>query len=89
MNHIVKRRGHEENYDERKLYASIYSSAVSVKEPIKVAEIIASEVVDNVNNWLKLKPIVTSNDIRRIAGRQLSAISSNAGYQYLHHRVIN
>ncbi len=88
MKHIIKRRGHFEPYDARKLYASIYSSVLSVREPVGTAELIATEVVKTVEQWLTPKHEVTANDIRRQAGACLSAIHADAGFQYLHHRVI-
>lgn len=88
MKHIVKRGGHVESYDERKLYASIYAASIAVREPAGSAELIANEVVKTVNNWLGTKHEVTSNDIRRIAGNHLRVINPDAGYQYVHHRVV-
>lgn len=88
MKHIVKRAGHTEAYDERKLYASIYASALSVREPIGSAELIAKEVVRLVEEWIDIKPEVTSNDIRHQAAHQLKAINPDAAFQYLHHRVV-
>ena len=88
MNHIVKRAGHSEPYDLRKLYASIYSACLSVRETPPTAELIAERVVKEFDKWLEHKHEVTSNDIRRVAGKYLTAINSDAGYMYLHHRVI-
>lgn len=88
MKHLVKRAGHTEAYDERKLYASIYSAALAVREHPGAAELIAQEVVQDVNTWLEKKHEVTSNDIRRIAAESLKVINPDAGHIYLHHRVI-
>ncbi len=88
MKHIVKRAGHVELFDEKKLYASIYAAALAVREPVGSAELIAQEVVKSVEQWLKPKHEVTSNDIRREAAKHLKAINEEAGFQYTHHRVI-
>lgn len=88
MKHIVKRAGHVESYDERKLYASIYAAALAVREPVGSAELIAKEVIDRVGEWLGSKHEVTSNDIRAQAAKHLSAINPDAAFQYLHHRII-
>jgi hypothetical protein len=88
MKHIVKRAGHTEPYDPHKLYASIYSACLSVREPVGTAELIANDVVGSVELWLRPKHEVTANDIRRQAGKHLSVINPEAAYQYLHHRVI-
>jgi transcriptional regulator NrdR family protein len=88
MKHIVKRAGHSEPYDIRKLYASIYAACLSVREHPPTAELIAEEVGAGVSNWLEHKHEVTSNDIRRVAAKHLHAINPDAAYMYLHHRVV-
>ncbi len=88
MKHIVKRAGHTETYDSRKLYASIYAACLSVREPVGTAEVIANDVVGSVEIWLTPKHEVTANDIRHQSGKHLKVINNDAAYQYLHHRVI-
>lgn len=88
MKHIVKRAGHSELYDARKLYASMYASALAVREPMGSAELVAGEVVKQVEAWLESKGEVTSNDIRAQAAKHLHVINPDAAYQYKHHRVI-
>ncbi len=88
MKHIVKRAGHTEAYDERKLYASVYASALSVREPVGSAELIAGEVVKLVEEWVGARSEVTSNDIRHQAAHHLKAINPDVAFQYLHHRVV-
>lgn len=88
MKHIVKRAGHNEIYDERKLYASIFSACQSVREPMGSAELIADKVVKDTSEWIAKKHEVTSNDIRHTAAKHLQAYHPDAAYMYLHHRVI-
>lgn len=88
MQHIVKRSGHPEPYDARKLYASVYSAALATREPVGSAELLAAEVVKHVEIWLAPKHEVTSNDIRRVAGSHLKQIHDGVAFQYLHHRVV-
>ena len=88
MKHIVKRAGHTEPYDERKLYASIFSACQSVREPMGSAELIADKVVADMAVWIEQKHEVTSNDIRHNASKHLSVYNPDAGYMYLHHRVV-
>lgn len=89
MGHIVKRAGHTEEYDERKLYASVYASCLAVREPQATAELIADKVVKDFNKWLKKKTEITSHDIRRVAAKHLHAYNQDAAYIYKHHRVIS
>lgn len=88
MKHIVKRGGHLESFDERKIYASVYAAVLTLREPAGSAELIAHEVTDTVKKWLDAKHEVTSNDIRRVASNHLQVLHPDAAYQYTHHRVV-
>lgn len=88
MKHIIKRAGHNELYDERKLYASIFSACQSVRVPEGSAELIADKVVKDVGAWLEKKHEVTSNDLRHNASKHLHAYHADAAYMYQHHRII-
>jgi len=86
MKHIVKRAGHSEPYDDKKLYASIYSACLSVREPSASAELIAEKVVEFISLWLEKKHEVTANDIRRHAAVHLKSFNPDAAQLFLHHR---
>lgn len=88
-NHIVKRGGHTEPYDERKLYGSIYSSCIAVREPAATAELVAAKVCEDIAAWLGNKHEVTSADIRRMAATALHAYNQDAAWIYRHHRNVN
>lgn len=85
MNHIVKRKGHAEQYDARKLYASIYSACLSVRSTEGEAELVAERVVKDVETWLAKKHEVTSTDLRRVASGHLKAYHADAEYMYRNH----
>lgn len=88
--HIVKRSpGHSEPYDERKLYASIYASCLSVRIPTGEAELTADKICQDIAPWLRQKPEITSADIRRKAAEHLQVYNPNAAYLYKHHRIIS
>lgn len=89
MKHIVKRAGHSETYDSKKLYASVYAACLSVRETPSVAELVAQKVVSEFNVWIKNKDEITSNDVRRMASRLLHQYNPDAGYIYLHHRIVH
>lgn len=89
MNHIVKRKGHAEPYDNRKLYASIYSACLSVRATEGEAELVAERVVKDVETWLVKKHEVTSADIRRVASQNFKAYNADAEYMYRHHRELH
>ncbi len=62
--HVVKRRGFNEHYDEKKVYASCYAAALNCHYSEKKAEEIASKVTRKVTSWIKGKSFVTSDEIR-------------------------
>lgn len=88
MKHVVKRNGRSEKYDERKLYASIYASCLSVHESAANAELIAERVCRDMNDWISNKTEVTANDIRKNTAKFLTEINAHAGYLYQHHRIL-
>lgn len=87
-NYIVKRAGHTETYDERKLYAAIYSACLAVREAEPTAELIADKVCKEISQWLGKKHEVTSHDIRSHAAIHLAAYNDDAAWMYRHHRNI-
>ena len=87
-NHIVKRAGHSEAYDERKLYASVYSSCLAVRETQATSEMIAERVCADVMAWLKTKHEVTSHDLRARGAMYLKMYNDDAAWIFKHHRNI-
>lgn len=88
-NHIVKRAGHTEPYDERKLYASVYASCLALRETQATSEMIAEKVVSEINEWLDKKHEVTSHDIRTHAAQHMKAYHPDAAWLFLHHRNVS
>ncbi len=89
MKHIVKRKGHSEPYDIKKLYASIYSACLSVRASEGEAELVAERVVKHLNTWLEKKHEVTARDIRIQATKHLAAYNSDASYLYGVHKDLH
>ena len=88
MKHIVKRSGRTEAYDERKLYASIYTACLAVREPVGAAELVAERVCADMQDWLKPKSEVSSTDIRTHATKYLKQLNEHAAFLYAHHRIM-
>jgi transcriptional regulator NrdR family protein len=88
MQHIVKRKGHTEPYDEKKVYASTFAACQSVREPVGGSELIAEKVMKEVNSWISKKHEVTANDIRRQAAKHLNVYNPDAAHMLLHQRVV-
>jgi len=82
MKHIVKRAGHTEKYDQRKLYASIYSACLVVNTSAQEAELVAAKVTEEVEKCLENKHELTSGDIFRRTYQHFKEYDSDAAYLY-------
>lgn len=87
---IVKREGRRptEQFDRSKLHASVRAACLSVRTPDGEAEMIAEKVCEALIEWLRTKPEVTSNDLRRKAAETLDTFHPEAAYLYKHHRLV-
>ena len=86
---IVKRRGHQEEFDERKVYASCYAACLNTQiEHIK-AEKICEKVSKEVKTWEKKKKIVDSSDIFKKTITAMEKHDKNAAFMYETHRDIS
>lgn len=88
MTHIVKRRGYKQQFDERKLYASIYAACLSARVNKEEAASIADLVVREVKKWIDDKKEVTSDAIFKIIGEELKHLNKDAALMYTTHRDI-
>ena len=61
---LVKRRGHAENYDNRKVYASVYSASLNCHLSETQAEEIAERISNDIDVWVRKKDHITSDYIR-------------------------
>lgn len=88
--YVVKngRHRHPELFDREKLHKSIVAACLSAGTPMGTAENTARRVVDMVSHWLEKRPEVTSNDLRRIAAKELRTYHPDASYIYENHRSI-
>lgn len=89
MKHIVKRKGHIEPFDKKKVYASVFAACRSVTEPTGSAELIADKVTSDIASWLEKKHEVTANDIRAQAAKHLAVYHPDAAHMLLHHRSLS
>lgn len=89
MKHVVKRKGHEEKFDEKKVYGSVYAACYIVHMKEKECEKIAGGVTGDVKRWIKNKKVVNSHDIFRLTVRELKKKSKDASFMYETHRDIS
>ncbi|MES2630593.1 MAG: ATP cone domain-containing protein [Patescibacteria group bacterium] len=88
--HIIKRPGHgnhhSEHFSHEKMHKSIVAACLSCGVPAGHAESIARRITEEVEDWLKDRPEVTSDDLRRTATQFLRTHHPDAAYLYEHHR---
>lgn len=86
---IIKRHGHRraETFSPDKLQQSIFAILLGSGAHAGQAELTARKVVQEVEEWLKDRPEVKSDDLRRVAGDTLSRYHPDAGYLYKHHHL--
>lgn len=89
MKHIVKRRGHKEKFDERKLYASCYAACLSSHIEHEKAEKICSKVAKSIRAWIKGRKEVTSEQIFNQAAKEIKKYDRNASFMYETHRDLS
>ena len=86
---IVKRKGHSELYDERKVYGSCYFSCRNAHLSEQESEQICKKVSAAITKWARAKKIVSSDDIFRALAQELKKHNEDAAFLYETHRDIS
>ena len=86
---IVKRKGHSEIYDERKVYGSCFFACRNAHLNEIEAEAISNHVSASVTKWIKQRKVVSSNEIFRFIIRELKHHHEDAAFLYETHRDIS
>lgn len=89
MIQVVKRKGHKEEFEERKLYASVYAACSIANMNEKGCEAVASHVSRKVKGELKNKKIVSSSTIAGLVKKHLKKKNKDAAFIYETHRDIS
>ena len=79
---IVKRKGHKEEFDERKAYASCYHAALNCHLSKEEAEKIASKAITDLKKWVNEYDEVNSTEIFNYLSTQLRKINKDVGFMY-------
>ncbi len=87
--HVVKRRGHLEKFDDRKVYASAYAAALSAHLSERRAEDIASKVCVAICKWVQIHTMVTAHMLYEQLVRELRKHDKNAAFMYETHTDIS
>lgn len=84
--HLIKRHGHTEEFDERKVYASIYAASLNCHMEDVEAEDVAEDITERIKKWIEPKELCRSHDIREQVIELLSATGNkDVGLMYKHH----
>ena len=86
---IVKRQGHVEEYDSKKVYASCYWAARSSHLSEKDAEKIAEKVMKETTKWVDQKPEIDSKEIFLFIGKALQKHNKDVAFMYLTHKDLS
>jgi transcriptional regulator NrdR family protein len=89
MNHIVKRKGHKEEFDERKMYASIFAACLTLRMSDEEAESISHMVCDEVKNEIKDVKEITSEKLQSEVAKSLKKYHPDAAYMYKTHKDVS
>ena len=85
--YIIKRKGQEQVYDERKVYASIYAAGLNAHLDKISAERIAENISRQVSGWLGSEPsTITSENIFRKVIELLKSENKDVSFMYETHR---
>ena len=85
---IVKRRGHTEEFDERKVYASCYAACLSSHVPHMEAEKICEKVSKEIKTWARKKKQADSLEIFKKVISAMKKHNKDAAFMYETHRDI-
>lgn len=86
MTHIVKRKGHKEPFDPRKVYASVYAACRNAHLDEQKSEKIAEQVSAQIQEWIDEKPEVSSQEIFVETAAKLKKQHPDAAFLYETHR---
>lgn len=86
---IVKRRGHTEEFDERKVYASCYAACLNTQILHEEAEKICEKVAKEVKAWARKKKAVSSDEIFRKTISAIKKHHEDVAFMYETHRDIS
>ena len=86
---IVKRKGQSEEFDEKKVYASVYSAAMANGLGEKQSEKLANKITKLIKKWVDKKKSIDSKDIFKQVVSLLKKEDKDAAFLYETHRDIS
>lgn len=89
MAHIIKRRGHNQAFDSRKVYGSVYFSCRNAHLTEIQSEKIADQVSKAIEQWVSKKKQISSQEIFEKIASILRSLDEDAAFLYATHRDIS
>lgn len=89
LQRIVKRKGHTEYFDMRKIYASVFAACMCLRMHDSEGELIADMVSHEVEDTIKHKTEITTHELHKITSEILKKYQPDAGYMYESHRDVH
>ena len=87
---VVKRHGHKEKFDDRKIYASCYAACINCEIEKKYAEDVCEKIAKEIKKWANKQKSVDSNSIFRKVIEKLKEIGEeDVAFMYETHRDIS
>lgn len=85
MPEVVKRRGQEEDFDERKVYGSVYAACASAHKDEATCESIAEEITEKVREKAEATEMLPAEDIRQLVKSELADRDEELAFFYEKH----
>ena len=82
---VVKRKGHKEKFDERKLYASIYAACASAHLEELSCEKAAKKITEVVKKQIKNNKELQASEIHKKVEKELKKIDKELAFFYDQH----
>lgn len=86
---IVKRKGHSEEFDEKKIYASVYAACMAGGLEESGCEKMADKVSKQIKKWVDRKKSIDSKEIFGFVVRLLRKENKEVAFLYETHRDLS
>ena len=82
---VVKRKGHKEMFDEKKVYGSVYAACASAHYDEMYCEKTADEVTKKIKKFTKSKKEIQSTELRKKIENELKKKDEELAFFYEQH----
>ncbi len=86
---IIKRQGHKEHYDERKVYKSVYAACFVVSNDKDYCTDLSLRIAAKVTKWIHRNHEVTNEQVTMFVAKLLKQEDPDIAFLYEHHMDIS